>query len=232
MSGELVVVMPVYNEEAAIRGVVEEWVAVLEEVAQEWQFLIIDDGSTDDTPQALEDLQRGHPGRIEIMRHANRGHGQTVLAGYRLACQQGAHFVFQVDSDGQCDPRYFPSLWALRNRCDVVYGRRVTRRDGWKRSVASLIVKAVIFLCQGVLCEDANTPYRLMRTDELRDQLNVIPETFDLANIALAVQLKRARWRHGSVPIHFRARSGGEPKVPFGRFAAKALELAGDLLRF
>jgi len=64
-----------------------------------------------------------------------------------------------------------------------------------------------------------------MCTEKLSPLLESIPSDFDLANIALAVQIKRAGWRECVVPIVFRARAGGEPSVPLVRFARKAVEL-------
>ncbi len=76
---------------------------------------------------------------------------------------------------------------------------------------------------------DANVPYRLMRTENLRPLVDSVPPDFDLANIALAVQIRRAGWREASVPIVFRPRAGGEPSVPLARFAQKAIQLLSQL---
>ncbi|HRJ70606.1 MAG TPA: glycosyltransferase family 2 protein [Terrimicrobiaceae bacterium] len=226
---DLVIVVPVFNEEDSVGTVVREWMPVLESLGMEFRFLLLDDGSTDRTPEILQELSRENPGRMEIVRHSNRGHGQTVLEGYRRAAAANAVRVFQMDSDGQCDSAFFPEVWALRDTCDVVYGRRTDRRDGWRRKLASVVLKAVVFLSAGVVCADANSPYRLMRVDGLRAIVERIPQDFDLANIALAVLLKRSGWTHGMVNIRFRERFGGEPTVPLSRFASKALDLAKGL---
>ena len=136
----------------------------------------------------------------------------------------------QIDSDGQCDARFFGRLWARRDGCDVVYGRRVRRDDGWRRVLASAVVRLFLLGLFRVNCADANVPYRLMRTAVLGPALARIPPDFVLANIALAVLLKRdAHIRHGSVPIRFRARTGGEPSVRLGSFGSKAVELCRQL---
>jgi dolichol-phosphate mannosyltransferase len=169
-------------------------------------------------------------GRIQSKRHENIGHGQTCLLGYRHACWSGAAWVFQIDSDGQCDPAHFSALWAERGNHDVVYGHRSVRRDGWKRKLSSALVRLVVRVASGASCVDANVPYRLMSTTKLLPLVNTVPSQFDLANIALAVQIKRAGRRETSVPIVFRPRAGGEPSVPLMRFAGKAVELFGQLL--
>jgi hypothetical protein len=80
------------------------------------------------------------------------------------------------------------------------------------------------------LCWDANVPYRLMRTDATRPFFNRIPARFNLANVGLAVLLKRnLALRHRYVRIHFRERYGGEPRVKLSLFERKAFELHRDV---
>ena len=230
MARELLVIMPVYNEEHCLDAVLREWIPALEQAGVDFETLLLDDGSTDGTPAVIARWEQAHPARIRSRRHDNTGHGQTCLRGYREACWSGVPWVFQIDSDGQCDPAYFPAVWAARHDREVVYGRRTVRRDGWTRVLASLLVRGMVRVAAWVDCPDANVPYRLMSTARLFPVLDTIPAGFDLANIALAVQLKRAGWREATVPIVFRPRAGGEPSVPLIRFAGKALELFGQLL--
>lgn len=231
-TGELAVVLPVFNEARCIHAVLEEWTAALDRSAAGWRLLMLDDGSTDGTPAVLSSwLERLGPERMEVLRHDNRGHGQTCLRGYGRACELGVPWVFQIDSDGQCDAAFFPDVWAARESVGVVYGVRRTRLDGWRRVLASSLLRALVRVRAGVDCPDANVPYRLMRTDGLPEVLATIPGEFDLANIALAVQLRRAGWREAQVDIVFRPRAGGEPSVPLRRFAVKAAELAAQLGR-
>ena len=227
---DLLIIVPVYNEQASVAAVIGEWLPAVAAQVARFRFLVIDDGSTDGTRAVLEALRARYGERLEIISRPNRGHGQTCLEGYRIALARGVPFVFQIDSDGQCDPRFFGALWARRYDFDVLYGRRTRRDDGWRRMLASVVVRWLLLgLCR-VNCVDANVPYRLMRTAALGPALARIPPDFVLANIALAVFLKRdSHLRHGSVPIRFRARGSGEPSVPLGQFASKAGELCRQL---
>src|SRR5437764_12833524 len=104
---ELLVVLPVFNEHESIRKVIIEWNRELQKSTRDFTIVAIDDGSTDDTLKILEKIQGELGGRLEVFSRENRGHGQTCLQGYRLAVERSVPYVFQLDSDGQCDPQYF-----------------------------------------------------------------------------------------------------------------------------
>jgi dolichol-phosphate mannosyltransferase len=224
------VIMPVHNEQASVRKVILEWFHEVENWTEEFLFFVVNDGSTDGTSGILTRLRDQLGPRLEVVDQTNRGHGQSCLVGYREACRRGAAFVFQIDSDGQCDPQYFFRFWRERDKFDVIYGNRVKREDGWRRVIASQVLRATLLLAAGTNCVDANVPYRMMRTANLDSTLLRIPQDFFLANVALAVLLRRKTlWRHGYVPIRFRERYGGEPSVRLGKFGEKASQLLRQL---
>lgn len=230
MVPELMLVMPVYNEQASVRKVVMEWFQEIQNWTENFVFLAINDGSKDGTLEILDRLHNQLGNRLEILDKPNSGHGQSCLVGYRIACERGVPFVFQIDSDGQCDPQYFFRFWRMRQDCDVVYGKRVRRDDGIQRVAASVTLRIVLLAFSNANCIDANVPYRLIRTANLLSKLEKIPADFFLANVALAVLLRRDHsWRHGAVPIRFRERYGGEPSVRLGKFGEKARELVSQL---
>jgi dolichol-phosphate mannosyltransferase len=230
MPPELMIVMPVYNEQASVRKVVMEWFQEIENWTESFVFLAIDDGSTDQSLDVLKRLQSQLGSRMEVLSRENRGHGQSCLQGYRQALSQGIPWIMQIDSDGQCDPQYFFRLWRLRKEKDIIYGRRASRDDGWRRVVASHILRFTLLVTCGVYCTDANVPYRLIRTETLKDHINRIPPDFFLANVALSVLLRRDyRVRESKIRIHFRERYGGEPSVALGKFGNKATELIRQL---
>jgi dolichol-phosphate mannosyltransferase len=230
LSPELVVVIPVYNEQPSLRKVIREWYLEIENWTEDFLILVMNDGSTDRSPDIVGRLQEQLGDRIRLHTHTNRGHGLTCLAGYERALAMGARYVFQIDSDGQCDPQYFFRVWRLRERFQVVYGWRKTRDDGWRRVLASRLLRMVVLATAGVWCVDANTPYRLMHASVLTEPVARLKATrVDLTNIGLAVLLKKMSVTHGTVPIRFRERYGGEPSVRLGQFGAKAVELVRQL---
>jgi glycosyltransferase involved in cell wall biosynthesis len=225
----LLVVMPVFNEEASLAGVIEEWMLELRRWLDDFLVLAIDDGSKDRSLERLMQARDRHGARLEVHTRENRGHGASCLEGYREAVARGIPWVFQIDSDGQCDPRFFGRMWQMREGWDVIYGRRVGRDDGVARLVASWVLKMVLLLLEGVSCVDANSPYRLMRTPILQGRLEAA-ENVHLANVALAVMLRRDdAVRHASTSICFRKRRGGVASVRLAQLGRKALQLVSQL---
>ena len=225
---ELVLIVPVYNEEDAIVPVLSEWRAELARTVGDGRFLIlvVDDGSKDATPSRLSGL--GWP-ELRVHRHSNRGHGQSCLVGYIEAAKMGATYVFQIDSDGQCDPAWFAGVWALREKAAAVYGRRRSRDDGMARRVISRVLRASLKVARRTRLNDTNVPYRLYRAPLAAAAAGRIPADFNLANIAMALLMEREGFLE--VPIHFRDRIGGHPTVRMWGFVPKALRLHRDLFR-
>lgn len=230
MPTELLLLMPVYNEQASVRKVVIEWFQEIQNWTEDFTLLAINDGSKDQTENVLQRLRSQLGERVNIISRENRGHGQSCLEGYRIAAEHGIPWILQIDSDGQCDPQYFFRFWRKRMSFDLIYGVRTRRDDGWRRVLASWVLRFTLFIFAGVWCEDANVPYRLMKTSSIQAALTRIPSTFVLANVALAVLLKKDKTlRHSTVPIRFRERYGGEPSVRLGNFGSKATELVKQI---
>jgi glycosyltransferase involved in cell wall biosynthesis len=229
---ELAVVMPIYNEEANIESVVTEWVGEFNRLGISFVLLAVNDGSTDGTGVVLQRLAERHPGCVTPVDKANAGHGRACRAGYSLAVERGPAWTLQIDSDGQCDPRFFSSFWGDRHGADCIFGVRTTRDDGMARVLISAGCRITASLLGGIDLKDANVPYRLLRTSILEKALSRIPGDFDMQNVALTLTLKRdasLRWKY--VPIHFRDRQGGTNSINFSRIVAMGWELARNLHR-
>lgn len=231
-SPQLAVVMPVYNEAANIASVLHEWFAALEKIASDFVLFAVNDGSKDDTPAILASLRRELGTRLRIATKKNSGHGRTCREGYELALAEGAVWVFQADSDGQCDPSFFQALYDSRSSADCLFGYRRTRDDGFGRLIILHCYRALLWLLTGVYTKDPNVPYRLMRAAALRTALRGIPVDFDLQNIALTLALRREqqlRWKY--FPIHFRARRGGENSINYRKIIQMGLRFLRDFHR-
>jgi glycosyltransferase involved in cell wall biosynthesis len=215
----LYIVMPAYNEEANIERVIAQWHPVLIKIKESGgnsKLLIANDGSKDKTSLIMKKLQEKYS-YFEALDKPNSGHGATVLYLYRKAIKAKADYIFQTDSDGQTNPEEFWLFWNNRNKYDFQIGTRKYRQDGIGRIFVTKILKLVVWLMMGEKITDANTPFRLMKTERLIPILEVIPEDFFLCNVAIstiAVKWKeRCKWH----PITFKPRQGGINSINFKR---------------
>jgi glycosyltransferase involved in cell wall biosynthesis len=226
---ELLVVTPVYNEESSIETVLDEWCKCLDACGLRYAILALDDGSTDQTGEVLQGLRKKWGARIEVVPKKNSGHGRTILQGYLRALDRGVPWIFQIDSDGQCDPRYFPELWAQRDSHDLVAGYRASRDDGASRVLVSLVLRLFVLLLFQTYCRDANVPYRLLRASAVAPLLRKIPADCFFTNVALSILARRAGLRQKFIPIGFRDRHAGTSTVSYLQLAGHAVRLFRNL---
>ena len=179
---KLYIVIPAYNEEETIEAVVREWYPVVETVGNESRLVVINDGSKDSTYERMLKLKEEMP-FFEPLTKANSGHGSTILYGYNYAIEHGADYIFQTDSDGQTRPEEFQQFWELREQYAMVIGHRKGRQDGFSRVFVTKTLKLVCRLCFGVSLKDANTPFRLMQREALKECLAQVPADYNLSNV-------------------------------------------------
>jgi dolichol-phosphate mannosyltransferase len=225
---ELSVVMPVYNEEAAIEGVAREWTTELDRLGIQYELLLYDDGSRDGTRAILEQLAVRNP-RVLAHTHANRGHGPTILRGYGEA--RGT-WVFQTDSDGEMPAAGFATLWERREAFDLLVGSRGGRKLSFGRFLLTFGSRAIVALAFGQGVRDVNAPYRLMRGDWLRrDVLPFIPVSTAVPNIAVCGLASRRGARVLEVAVPYTPRRLGRSSINVPRAAKLAWRGVVESLR-
>ncbi|HMO17845.1 MAG TPA: glycosyltransferase family 2 protein [Oligoflexia bacterium] len=227
MPHNLWIVMPVYNEEASLASVILEWIGTLDDLGVGYTFLAINDGSTDSSLQILNDHAFKNSS-FKVIDKANTGHGQSCIFGYRYAIENGADWILQIDSDGQCDPYFLPEFVSASQNYSCIYGYRKTRDDGFFRALISSFVSVFTFAATFIWIRDANVPYRLIRADLLSQIVKLVPEDFHLANILVSVLCKKLSPIHW-VPIHFRKRTGGTASIKTFSFVRHGFKLFRQL---
>jgi len=224
---KLFIIIPAYNEEATIEVVAREWHNVVCGVNEQSCLVIIDDGSRDSTYIKLKELQTELP-QLETITKQNGGHGATVLFGYRYALDRGADYVFQTDSDGQTLPSEFWQFWENRNKYDLQIGYRKGRQDGFSRIIVTKVLRIVLFLQFRMWIKDANTPFRLMSAESLREIIPAIPENHNLANVLLTVIYHKKKNSIMFYQITFRPRQGGVNSINFSKITRIGWKAAKD----
>jgi len=214
--------VPVHDEEASIVAVAHALLAVLPDVADAWELVLVDDGSRDDTPRLVDALAatRAH---VRVVRHpANRGYGAAVRSG--LAAARG-EWVFFTDGDGQFDPAILREVVAGAADADAVVGYRASRADTWRRRAFTRVWNALVRHLLGIPVRDVNCAVKLFRR-RLLDGFDARAEGGAISAELLAHLVgRRARLVELAVPHYPRQAgraSGGSPRVALRAFAELA----------
>jgi glycosyltransferase involved in cell wall biosynthesis len=214
MPDKLYIVMPAYNESAAIEDTVRHWHAVVEKTGPDSRLVIVNDGSTDNMFDKLIRLTAQYSQLIPLDK-PNSGHGPTCYYAYQYAIKGKADYIFQTDSDGQTNAEEFWSFWEKRKEYDFIIGHRKGRKDGWSRVGVAKVLKGILRLYFGVSVKDPNTPFRLMKADRLQPLLEMIPADFFLCNVMISTLVVKRKERLIWLPISFAARKQGENSINF-----------------
>ncbi len=205
---KLSVIIPVYNEENTLREIVRR----VQATGLAHEILLVDDGSTDGTPQILSDLEQ--QAGIRALRHEyNQGKGAAVRTGIEAA--EGEVLLIQ-DADLEYDPREYPNLLRPIEEgiADVVYGSRFL--GGGRRPilfwnmVANKILTLVTNILYNNILTDMETGYKVFRREVVAD-MPLHSKRFDFEPEFTAKLLKR-KVRIYELPISFNPRDYGEGK--------------------
>jgi glycosyltransferase involved in cell wall biosynthesis len=220
MQLDLAVVIPVYNEEACIRGVIQSWLDVLSLLNIKFRIIILNDGSNDGTYGELKAFIGND--RIEVIDKENSGHGPSIIMGYKKAVMQ-ADWVFQCDSDDEIKPDHFPHLWGQRLHYDALFGSRLARK-GFFRGFISYCSRATVHIIYGRGVRDVNTPYRLIRSEILRQIVDQIPGHTFAPNVIISGVISKAGFRIYEHPFPYKPRRTGETSLTLWRLCTVAIK--------
>ena len=221
--------MPVYNEAECIGAVIEDWRATLADLDVNYEIIVLNDGSKDDTAQVLSAYE--NDARVTIINKANSGHGPTILRGYRDAATR-AQWVFQIDSDDEMKPRAFPNFWRRRNKYDAIFGVRVAREQDSARRLLSAGSRATVKFLYGRGVRDVNVPYRLMRARVLAPIVAAIPDETFAPNILISGVLGKNRRRVLNLPVMHENRKTGTGSLTNSKVWKVAALALSQTLRF
>jgi glycosyltransferase involved in cell wall biosynthesis len=161
----LTVILPAYNEAGNIKNVVSGVVFYMRKNVEDFEVIVVDDGSTDGTPGVLGQINGIFPELRFFSHEKNSGYGSAIRTGIRLSEKNR---IFIMDSDGQFQIGDFKKFWDNREYYDFIIGYRHSRKDNWYRlclgGLGSFL--ANLFLKRSL--KDVNCGFKLFKAQELK----------------------------------------------------------------
>ena len=203
-------IVPVFNEGGAVGKVIHR----LRRALPEFDVLVIDDGSTDDTLRRIPASE----GITVVSLPFNLGIGGAMQTGYRYAALQGYDVAVQVDGDGQHRPRAVRQLveYLRRDEADLVVGSRFLTpnkyyRQTFVRSTGAWMLRSLLKLLTGLTITDCTSGFRAANRRVIRAFAHWYPEDYPEPEVILL--LHRAGYRVGELDVRMRQRRTGRSSI-------------------
>lgn len=158
----LSVFFPAYNDAPSLPVLIHKTFAVLERHVEDYEVIVVNDGSHDNTGEVLEQLRREFASRMRVVTHPeNRGYGGALRTGFESATRE---FVFYTDGDSQYDVEELPRLLELAGPATgLVNGYKLERHDPAHRIWIGKIYNLCARLMFRIRIRDIDCDYRLIR---------------------------------------------------------------------
>ncbi len=194
---DLTVIVPVHNEEEALRPFDAAMRAAMETGGVRGRILYVNDGSTDGSGKVLEEL------RAEVITlDLNRGYGAAIKTGIMHA---ETEYLAIIDADGTYLAEDIPRLFKEMKTCDMVVGRRP--REKGLRLLAKGFLQAIASYAVDYPIPDINSGLRIFTRKLAKDLFRLLPNGFSLTStITLGALYTPYRVRY--IPIEYRLRTG------------------------
>jgi glycosyltransferase involved in cell wall biosynthesis len=215
---EISVVIPLYNEGDSLKELYDGIYAVMRNIGKSYEILFIDDGSTDESAEIIEQLssQDNNVKMIQFLK--NYGKSEGLNAGFAAS---SGKYVITMDADLQDDPGEIPNLIAkLEEGYDLVSGWKKIRHDPLSKRLSSRIYNFFTSLFSGIRLHDFNCGLKAYRQEVVKS-LNVYGELHRY----LPVVAHRTGFRVAELPVKHHPRKFGKSKFGSSRLLRGAFDL-------
>ena len=201
----LSIFFPFWNEEKNMEKVVESAILVARKVAEKWEILIIDDGSSDNTPKIASELAEKHDEIRVITNNPNRGYGGALKQGFLYAKYETIVFT---DGDGQFEFSEVTRFIEKIKDNDIVIGFRERRKDNIVRHVLMNFLKIWDFIFFGFKFRDIDCGFKMFKKSALEEIMPLRSEGAMITTEILA-KAKKKKLKIAQVPVsHFPRKFG------------------------
>jgi len=196
----LSIIIPAYNEQGGIGSTLVELKRIMSRQKLEHEIIVVDDGSTDGTAEAV----RQHQEVRLIQHHTNRGYGSALKTGIRQAIHD---WIAIIDADGTYPPDALPGLLDEMEHCDMVVGARDLGAVPKARRPAKWILARLAEYLAETEIPDLNSGMRIFRRDLALNYFNILPSAFSFT-ITITIAFLSDHYLLKFVPIPYQRREG------------------------
>jgi glycosyltransferase involved in cell wall biosynthesis len=197
---------PAYNDSGTIATMVVMADRTLRKLTGDYEIIVVNDGSADQTAQVLSELESVYP-KLRVVHHPrNLGYGAALRTGFTTASKE---LIFYTDGDAQYDVRELEMLSPLMNEdIDVVNGYKISRSDPLHRVIIGNVYCWLVRFAFGIKIRDVDCDFRLVR----RDSYNRVHLTSSSGTICVEMikSFQLAGLRFAEAPVHHYHRAYGK----------------------
>ena len=221
ITGPVTVVIPAYNEQDGIAGVVEHTAEVLRDAGISADIIVVDDGSTDETAAAARSA-----GAVVMQHVSNRGYGAALKTGILAARHD---LIVITDADGTYPVERIPDLVARMDRFDMVIGARIGQNvhiPPMRKPAKWVLMKLANYVTKADI-RDLNSGLRVFHRSAAMQYFNILPDQFSFTS-TITIAMHCDRYAINYVPIDYHRRTGRSKIVAWdaATFAALIVRIA------
>lgn len=217
----LSVVLPAFNEEAVIAQTVTAVYGYVSKIADNFEVIVVNDGSRDATAKRVRELQKELPKLVLVEHEVNRGYGEVLRTGFNTAQWE---WILQMDSDGQFRVEDIDKFLPETINYDVVVGYRDRRADPWYRELLTWGYMSLLNILFDLPVRDVGCAFKLFKRQTWQKVQPIISHDHKIFLVEWMSKLRLARIKIKELPVSHYARRGGKP-------TGAKLEVVGAMLK-
>ena len=206
MKPSISLVLPAYNEADNIEPMVAEAVPALSTVSDDFEIIVVDDGSADDTAGVTKKVMEQVP-QVRLVEHpVNQGFGAAVFTGFTSAEKD---WIFYTDADRQFVLSEIENFVPLMDQADLIAGYRAPRQDPFMRVFYGKGWGTLCTVLFGYTVRDVDCGFKLLRREIIEELAPSIASRGATFSIEWLVRAKRAGYRFVELPVTHQPRVAG-----------------------
>jgi len=225
----LTILIPAYNEADSLKTLLPEVIDFSRQ--RGWSVIVVDDGSTDQTPQILKEYSSENLFYKVFTHKLNRGYGSAIKTGLRNVKTE---LVVTFDADGQHQLNDVEDMFQViqTNQADLIVGRRQeSLRKDFLRSLGKWLIRSVARLLMPIPIHDLNSGLKMYRSSLVKKYLAACPDTMAFSDIITLVFVNY-RYKVIEHPVIVNERQSGKSSIRFSTAVDTLLEIINIVLWF